>query len=344
MKVWRPWTRVIETDVSIPINSSIFISVEGNSKSLFSKNTLLDQKITDKLGYFLERRGYKIVKENYDYKMKMKYRTERHDKMVSSSYLNSNNSNVNANFNSSGTMSAYGLSAAVAQSISAMASRSSVTSLNTTKTIKAYTHTLTIEIIDKNDGIVWNGESTWDSQNINFHSESNLPIQLLVVNLPKDTEEIPTFIPIDSKKVNNYYTLKAKFSWFSSPAIPYNIQFEDYPYMGYATKVPATIRQSKALYAYVDLLQTSEEALPMGLGSYKNPLYRGLWSKVLVGGRYKNSKTGEVIKILIKLSGDTYGYTVDKCWIANEPEYSDYENKMKIWKKALYDYYDVYEK
>ena len=341
VKTWRPWTRVIATDPLIPIGSKLAISIEGTTEPLLGKNKLHDNELLLKLELLLKKRGYEIVSDNQDYSILLKYKTERRDRTLSAFYTNSNSNNFNLNYNASGVFSTYGLGAALAQSISAMASASSssTSTASTTETVRYYTHVISIEIIDGSK-IVWNGESTWDSPNVNFLNASNLAIQLLIVNLPKNVDFIPTYKKLQSEKVDNYYALRCNNYWFSAPALPYRIIFDTYS-SGF---VPSHIENQTALPAYVDLLQTVEEALPIGFGSYSSPLSSMLWGKVMIGEKYRDLKNEKTIKILIKLSGQPRGYIVDKCWVATDEEYAKYEKELKIWQKALYDYYDFYEK
>jgi hypothetical protein len=342
-KVWRPWTRVIETQTLIPVGSKIAVTAEGITEPMFGENKLQDKELSSKVENFLVRRGFEIDRSNYSYLIKFRFRTERRDKTLSANYTSAYNSNfyLNNYSGSNAVVSPYGLSAAIAQSVNALASETRSTTLNTTETVRYYTHSVIMEIFERNGNLNWTGESTWDSPNINFVADSDLALQLLIVNLPKDEKKIPSINKLQNGKVENYYSLNCRNYWYSSPALPYKIAFNNV----YSPNMP-TLKIKYPIYlpAYVDLLNTAEEAVPTGSSDYKRPLERGLWSNVILGGIYKDKKLGSEFKILITLIGNTNGYIVEKCWVASDSEYADYQNKLKIWKQALYDYYDVLEK
>jgi hypothetical protein len=98
-----------------------------------------------------------------------------------------------------------------------------------------------------------------------------------------------------------------------------------------------------ALSAFLDLAETAEYALPIGNYNWEDLLNASLWSKVVLGAEYKFNNSDRRIKILMNLNGHTNGYTVDKCWVATDSEYSDFLLKLAVWKKALIQYYDVYK-
>ncbi|MEA2103571.1 MAG: hypothetical protein U9P79_02865, partial [Candidatus Cloacimonadota bacterium] len=254
--------------------------------------------------------------------------------------------NSSALLSTSGSLTSLGLGVSIAQTISALSNKSNVISQNISKTLKSYTHTISIEIMNTNDELIWQGESTWDSPNINLQSDIKPSIQLIVSNLPENKENLPIVLKVKKEKEENYYNLVCKDKWFSCPALPYKIKF------GWRTSanssqsidynIPNCINDPIALAAYVDLIQTAEFALPSGLKDYSNPLNNSLWSKVQLGGIYKFS-TGKEIKILIKLKGEKSGYVVDKSWIASNDEFLQFEKNLKEWRDSLTDYYDIFE-
>ena len=345
VQIWQPWTRVLNSNISIPLNSKIKITVEGVSKPLLGDDLLLQNNINEKLKYLLERRGYNIVTENFDFSLTLKYKTERHDKIKSSSFMYSSTDNTSALLTTSGSLASLGLGVSIAQLISALNYKSEVVSSNTIKTIRSFIHTISIEIVDINNKLIWQGESTWDSQNINLQSDIKPAIQLIVSNLPYNKENLPIVSQIKKDKEENYYNLVCKDKWFSCPALPYKITFSDVLddnsqsiYYG----LPVSINDPSALAAYVDLMQTAEYVLPVGMKNYDNPLRNSLWNKIQLGGIYQLSDK-EQIKILIKLTGKKNGYIVDKCWIATDEEFTEFEKNLENWRDSLIDYYDVFE-
>jgi hypothetical protein len=345
VQIWQPWTRVLDSYSHIPLNSKIKISVEGDTNPLLGDNLLLQNNIEQEMKLLLERRGYKIVSDGFQFLLILKYKTERYDKVASSSLMYSSNNNTSASLSTYGSLTTLGLGVSIAQTISAFSNKSNVVSQNIAKTIKSYTHSISIEIMDTNNQLIWQGESTWDSPNLNLQSDSKPSIQLIVSNLPDNKEILPVVSKVKKDKERNYYNLVCNNKWFSCPALPYRIKF------GYGSanssqninyNIPYYINDSFALSAYVDLMQTAEYALPLGLKDYSNPLDDSLWRKVQLGGAYK-FPSGEEIKILINLKGEKSGYLVDKCWIASNEEFEQFEKNLNCWRNSLIDYYDVFE-
>ena len=349
VQIWQPWTRVLDSNISIPLNSKIKIIVEGDSKPLLGNDLLLQNDLKQKMEYLLERRGYKIVSEDFQFLLTLKYKTERHDKITSSSLMYSSTNNASALLSTSGSLTSLGLGVSIAQTISALSNKSSVISQNISETVKSYTHTISIEIENTSKELIWQGESTWDSPNINLQTDITSAIQLIVSNLPDSKENLPMVSTIKKGKENNYFNLICKDKWFSCPALPYKITFSPVVSSSSASidySIPSSINNPSVLAAYVDLLQTAEYVLPLGLPlgikKYDNPLNRSLWSKIQLGSIYKLTNDKQ-IRILIILNGEKNGYVVNKCWIATDEEFTEFEKKLSNWRDALIDYYDVYE-
>lgn len=345
VQIWQPWTRVLKSEVSIPLNSKIKIIVEGDSKPLLGNELLLQNDIKEKLKYLLERRGYKIVTKDFQFLLTLKYKTERHDKTNFSSLMYSSSNNLSTSLATSGSLTSLGLGVSIAQTVSALSNKSSAISQNISETVKSYTHTISIEISNVINELIWQGESAWDSPNINLQTDIKTSIQLIVSNLPKNKEKLPSVSKVKKGKEENYYNLVCKDRWFSCPALPYRIKFEmvssnnsqisDY-------SLPSCIKNPYALAAYVDLIQTAEYVLPLGMGNYNNPLKNSLWSEIQLGDIYQLSDN-EQIKILIKLKGEKNGYLVNKCWVATDEDFAEFEMNLKKWRDSLIDYYDVFE-
>ncbi|MDP8314545.1 MAG: hypothetical protein RAP70_05660 [Candidatus Celaenobacter antarcticus] len=340
VQIWQPWTRILESNYSIPLNSKVKIVVEGETKPLLGDDVFLQNDIKEKLKYLLERRGYNIVSDNSQFTLILKYKTERHDKLNSSSLIYSSTDNASALLSTSGSLTSLGLGVSIAQTISAISNKSNVMSQNITETVKSYAHTISIEIFNDGNELVWQGESSWDSSNINLQTEIQPSIQLIISNLPENEENLPFVSQVKNGKENNYYNLICEDRWFSCPALPYRITFSSRESID--NNIPMSIKDPNALPSYIDLIQTAEYALPLGLKDYSNPLNKSLWSKVQLGGKYKLSSNKQQ-KILIILKGEKSGYLVDKCWIASDEEFSEFENHLNKWRNSLIDYYDIYK-
>jgi hypothetical protein len=257
----------------------------------------------------------------------------------------SSTNNASALLSTSGSLTSLGLGVSIAQTISALSNKSNVISQNISETVKSYIHTISIEIMNTNNELIWQGESTWDSPNINLQTEIKSSIQIIVSNLPENKENLPFISKVKKEKEKNYYNLVCKNKWFSCPALPSKITFNTVSNNNSQSidyGIPVSINDPSALAAYVDLMQTAEYVLPLGMKNYDNPLNNSLWSKIQLGGIYQSSNKVQ-IKILIKLTGEKSGYLVDKCWIATDEEFTEFEKNLKKWRDSLIDYYDVYE-
>ena len=94
----------------------------------------------------------------------------------------------------------------------------------------------------------------------------------------------------------------------------------------------------------MDLINTAEFALPLGLSDYKDPLKRELWKNVRLGGKYKLGTAQKESYILIDLEGQFEGYEISKCSVVNQMEYSAFTASLSQWQNALKDYFDWYDK
>ena len=341
-QIWQPWTRIINLNNQLPYKSDIKLIVVGENTSLLGNNSLLSNDIRDTFKYLLKRRGYNIVDDSEQFTFILKYRTERKDKLRSSSSVISANESVSGLLSSTGSLTSLGLGVSLAQAISVEGNSSALISQNSMETTTSYTHTISIEINNNDKETIWLGESTWDSNNINLQTEILPSIQVLLSSLPKDNEYIPVVKKLKDGKERNFYLLRCKDKWFSCPALPYKIKFkklEDFDNI-----LPLSVKNSEALPAYIDLIQTSEYALPKGSKDLKsNPLNIFLWKKVQLGGKYKLNSSEEV-NVLINLVGESSGYLIDKCWIASDAEYAKFEEQLRDWQLILIDYFDYYEK
>ena len=48
-QIWRPWTRTIEGNAAVPLNSNLNISVKGSTLALVGNEELLQEQIKDKV-------------------------------------------------------------------------------------------------------------------------------------------------------------------------------------------------------------------------------------------------------------------------------------------------------
>jgi hypothetical protein len=130
--------------------------------------------------------------------------------------------------------------------------------------------------------------------------------------------------------------------------LPYRIAFQDLtsdPEDGSAkvqNAIPASIKYPEALAAYLDLVTTAEIALPAGDEDWSDPLKRDLWKKVTLGARYRLTPDEKPVAVLVRLTGDWFGYTVKDCRIATDAEFSAFESDLARWQETLREYFKVY--
>jgi hypothetical protein len=112
-----------------------------------------------------------------------------------------------------------------------------------------------------------------------------------------------------------------------------------------ASRLPMSIKNNNILEACVDLIKTSEIALPIGgFADYSNPLNPHLWGKLQLGGQYLLGPSKKQTNILMELSGNRDGYNVNSCEIASDKEFKEYNNQLEEWRKSLETFYNFYEK
>ena len=66
-QIWRPWTRTIEGNAAVPLNSNLNISVKGSTLALVGNEELLQEQIKDKVTELVKRRGYNVVSKAGEY-------------------------------------------------------------------------------------------------------------------------------------------------------------------------------------------------------------------------------------------------------------------------------------
>jgi hypothetical protein len=163
-------------------------------------------------------------------------------------------------------------------------------------------------------------------------------------DLPSDRTFKPEVPEVKESHTENFYKLEVENNWFTCPALPFRIWFEEPKTTREAkTMIPGSVRDAKAFSAYLDLIQTAEYALPSGNSDdWKKPIEISLWEKVTLGGQYRLGPGGKQTNVLIKLSGKVEGYYVDACWIATDQQYAEFQQRFSRWQNALADYYDVF--
>jgi hypothetical protein len=142
----------------------------------------------------------------------------------------------------------------------------------------------------------------------------------------------------------NYYEQEVKGNWFYCPALPYRVTFEKPADLSQSSGLPGSIKNPNVLAAYLDLIQTAEYALPGAGSDWKNPFQISHWSDATLGGQYFLGNPQKPISILINVTLKDDCYVVDKCWIPTPVDFKEFQDKMLRYKRALKNYYTVFEK
>ncbi len=342
VRVWQPWTRTLKSNDSLSPTSSIAISVDGKTNPLLGDESLTAAKLKERLEYLMARRGFKISKDESDYEMQLTYGTDRIDKYRTFSATALFNSS-NIGYSSSAALgSSSGLGVSIAQAVGAMSAYSLLMQKESVEPYISYAHTISLEIFANKDSLIWKGESTWDTQNLDILDDITPAMQLLISHLPSDSNTFPIVPLIKSDHATNYFKIVCLNRWFACPALPFRISFKR-PSVGEAGGLPGGINDVRAMAAYVDLIQTAEYAVPTGDRNWSNPLSSELWKKATLGGTYILSDGGDTVNILIQLSGQKEGYIIDGCRIAKSDAFENYKKDLENWRQCLRDYFGVFE-
>lgn len=332
----RPWTRTLGQSESIETGTSIYIDVSGDEDHLLLDNSLMDKSVYAVVKEQLNRRNFKIHKNksSADYVLFVDYQSKE-EKIVQTEI-----SSFQSSYQESASTSGYGVLAAlaVAEQASSSQSRSQVAVAEQT----AYKHTLGFSI-HQNDEMVWTGESTWKSSNVDISNRMTSVTQLLLSNLPGYGERTPRVKAVNPEKRNNYFKLFISGNSFVGPSLPYMINFKPLKSV-IRTEEPEIkgISNPRILHAVVDLIQTAEFALPTD-PDYENPIDIGQWAKVKLGSEYYIGDDKQKTHIIIELTGDKRGYNISNASKVNRQEYSSFLNDLKKWQTALTNYYSVFE-
>lgn len=346
LRVPQPWVRSLKSTQPINPIAKLKVEVSGTTNPLLGNEQLTADRIREKLSNLLKRRGFSIENASPEYVVQLSYKTERSDKFRFSSAVASTNVQAYAIATGAGAGATSGLGVSVARAVSALATRWSTVSEQTAEQILLYTHTISIELRNREGLIVWKGESTWDSDELNLIGRIVPAIQLIVSDLPTDRLTRPEIPEVKRSHVTNFYKLECEDSWFTCPALPYRILFQGRKIeIGHEekTSIPSSVKDQYALAAYVDLIQTAEYALPSGdEDDWKDPIQVSLWEEVTLGGQYLLGTDRKPVNILIKLTGKSDGYYIDECKVASDQDFSKFSAQFSKWRQALQDYYDVY--
>ena len=331
----RQWARQLGDPTSIKLNSTIQIEVKGQTDPMVGGEELVQHELKLILSDLLIRRGNNISDLNPDSKMILYYKTVRAEKTKTS---------ITSTF-SSDNVSYLGIGVRAAQSINA-SSIGSQTEINYSKETW-YTHTIAIEAF--HGGLaVWKGESIWDSQDPDILEGSKSALQFPLAYLIKDNNHAINIPEVKESHFLDFFTIKCKQRWFTCPGLPYRVAFPRY--VGFAgawnyvediKELPKYIQNPENISAYIDLVETSETALPTGAGDLKNPFDINLWKQITLGGLY--SISGKTKKIIVLLSSTPVGYIVTSCKETDDSDWQKYQSDLGIWNSKLREHWSMYK-
>ena len=265
VQVWQPWTRVLG---SIVTTDSVEIDVVYASEILPGSDDLLQAEIYSNIENLLSRRGFELSESKpSSLAMDVQIRTTRRDQ-IKTGYRS--HITYNAGYYSGSGVSSTSTGVLIASLVNALAIQKKETVLAHINTTETYTHILGIEIVNTKDDLLWKGESTWDSDSPDVRDQIITAIQILFSSLPTDANESPYVPAIEDGKSANFLEVKCIDNWFSCPSLPYRISFTGPVTANSGTRVSRaktslrSIKDEIALYAYYDLIQTAEYALPLG--------------------------------------------------------------------------------
>jgi hypothetical protein len=341
--VWRPWTRNIgETESIRP--DTYTLNIEGEDRTTVGEEKFVSMQISNTVEEMLSRRGFSRTEADAQYVITLNYRAGSQTLMNSTTVMENRSSASSfyagmAAANASSRGRSLGVAIAALIGVAATSSNAS-TVVQSTAPEMQYDYAVSLGIRNREGRTLWQGDAVWQSSGIDILDEIRLPLQLLASELPTNSLT-PHVNRLKEDRVETFYILHCKNRWFSSPAVPYRIQIEEYRFSN-------PVKDRYAYLAYIDLLERAEISVPIsfrfGEDDYAEVSDPYIWKKVLLGGEYLIGPLNEPAKILITLETDAAGgYKVVNAHVATSEEYSEYLTRLAGWRSALQTYYDLYE-
>jgi len=345
--IWRPWTRVMSDVTPMASGSRISVSITGKTIPLIGDESIFQKVIKSEFENLIIRRGFTIDSKNPDYSMAIQYEVTRRDLTRSEFYASQSSLDIYST-KSSTRVSSKNLGAAVASAIvlAGYRSQSVVSQVQTTEIV--YTNIISLECRDSNGILIWKGESSWDSEDLDSRDGAAYALRLLTSDLPKQSDVVNVPM-IKKERIKDYLRLNVGYRSFSSPALPYEVTFLDKANTsstnGFSIDSENGLSEDSAFaYAgFVDLVTYAETALPNTAMSWEDPLDRNLWKTVTLGGLYKIGDSDNFTPLMISLRGTNTGYIVSKSWIATSEEYAKFQADLNRWQLRLSEFFNVFE-
>lgn len=327
--------------------SRLTIEVTGETEPLLGDEYFTRLRLTEDLESRLQRRGFSIDDQEWDYQMAVEYLVQS-QKGSGVSGISPPHSRTVQLLTSLGSLSGtLGLGVSVASAVGKLARSPQNKTEQISESQNIYTHTLSLELFDPEARLLWIGAATWSVPNLDQGRAYFFVLQLLLSTLPFDPDIRPQLPELKPSHAKNYYRLTCNDLMFSCPALPFHIKFikvdtDQFDQPRRDGKLSSIIRNPEALAAYVDLINRAEFALPVGGVDYSDPLNRELWEAVRLGGRYLLGPTRSPVNVLIDLQGAASGYVITECRVVDDNEYATFQSSLNLWKDALELYYDMF--
>jgi len=200
--------------LEIENQTDVYIQVIGEEEHLLLTNPFVEIKIRGMIQDQLERRNYRVTgtEEDADYILTVLHSSWEVESTKSEIF--NYQSSIAHNYSRTGS-GVWAASVVAGQDYSNLSiARSS------TKTLSAYRHNLALEISNVEDGVLWTGESTWQTGSVDILNGILVVSQKLISNLPGYGEIVPRVPAIIPEKNHHYYRLYVVDNSFHGPALP----------------------------------------------------------------------------------------------------------------------------
>ncbi len=348
--VWRPWTRTLGSPDAVKTGSKLIVTVKQEGSILIGDQSLALGNLRRLTEELLARRGFQIGDDTSALKTVLTYRVDRHEQSeMSSSFQTAEQTSYSTSSRSgAGAGATTGLGVAIALSYEASKFKTSTRTVSDfeVKSSVYYEHFIAVDIYSPSGASIWKGEAAWQSSGFSEDGQYGYALRLIFSKLPKDETVYPIVKLVSEEGFDTFYQLYCAGKIVSSPALPSPVRFgSNKSRVEYWDKKEKAyiIEKPPELPLVVDLLWTSEEALPVGSEKYDNPLASQLWEKVELDGVYSVPGRKTPVPVSVTLAGKSDGYYVEKYGIISDSSYASYRTKIGVWKKAVAHFYDVYQ-
>lgn len=354
LRLSSPWLRADLDRGGVPAGSLVSVKVAGTRATLPGQPDFANAEMAEKVKSALERRGYRIGAADATVEMSLSYRTERHD--YSASYSSVRTSNTNSTFYQSRSTQHASPAVAIASLVSAFASLSNQSTAvsNWSEARKFYAHDVSICARDRQGALLWQSESTWDSDSVDISDEIDAFIAKSMTSLPRVEGHLVRVPMLADQRATDYYRTYCSGNWFSSPALPYRITFAGASKrvelntinLWSDSRIVTTTRSSawRALPLYLDLVTHAEDALPIGAKADEvSVTSAAAWSIVLIGNRYTTGRDAAPVNVLMRLVAQPDGYVITDCHTVSDSQYAKYTEMLAEWQDRVRSYWNFYE-